>query len=78
MQADLYHYGSLHINILLWAYPHQPGHIYITNYLKVLQKSGTAIIYTSHNPNFFEKLGGEVDGDLTQQGYYIDFDRTIR
>ena len=25
-----------------------------------------------------EKLGGEVDGDLTQQGYYIDFDRTIR
>ena len=25
-----------------------------------------------------ENLGGEVDGDLTQQGYYIDFDRTIR
>lgn len=25
-----------------------------------------------------EKLVGEVDGDLTQQGYYIDFDRTIR
>jgi len=25
-----------------------------------------------------EKLGGEVDGDLTQQGYYIDEERTIR
>ena len=39
MQADLYHYGSLHINILLWAYPHQPGHIYITNYLKCILSS---------------------------------------
>jgi hypothetical protein len=25
-----------------------------------------------------EKLAGEVDGDLTQQGYYIDDTRTIR
>ncbi|WP_445748971.1 DUF1573 domain-containing protein [Polaribacter sp.] len=25
-----------------------------------------------------EKLAGEVDGDLTQQGYYVDFDKTIR
>lgn len=25
-----------------------------------------------------EKLGGEVDGDLTQQGYYIDDSKTIR
>ena len=25
-----------------------------------------------------EKLAGEVDGDLTQQGYYIDEERTIR
>lgn len=32
-------------------------------------------IYLERRKN---KLGGEVDGDLTQQGYYIDFDRTIR
>lgn len=25
-----------------------------------------------------EKLAGEVDGDLTQQGYYIDDERTVR
>ncbi len=25
-----------------------------------------------------EKLAGEVDGDLTQQGYYVDFTKTIR
>lgn len=25
-----------------------------------------------------ENLGGEVDGDLTQQGYYIDEERTVR
>ncbi|WP_439131620.1 DUF1573 domain-containing protein [Polaribacter sp.] len=25
-----------------------------------------------------EKLGGEVDGDLTQQGYYTDDTRTVR
>ena len=25
-----------------------------------------------------EKMGGEVDGDLTQQGYYIDEERTVR
>ncbi len=25
-----------------------------------------------------EKLAGEVDGDLTQQGYYVDEERTIR
>lgn len=25
-----------------------------------------------------EKLGGEVDGDLTQQGYYIDEEKTVR
>ena len=25
-----------------------------------------------------QKLAGEVDGDLTQQGYYVDFDKTIR
>lgn len=25
-----------------------------------------------------EKLGGEVDGDLTQQGYYIDDEKTVR
>lgn len=25
-----------------------------------------------------ENLGGEVDGDLTQQGYYIDDERTVR
>ena len=25
-----------------------------------------------------EKLAGEVDGDLTQQGYYIDDEKTIR
>ncbi|SDS14290.1 Protein of unknown function [Polaribacter sp. KT25b] len=25
-----------------------------------------------------EKLGGEVDGDLTQQGYYVDDVKTIR
>ena len=25
-----------------------------------------------------ENLGGEVDGDLTQQGYYVDDERTVR
>ena len=25
-----------------------------------------------------EKLAGEVDGDLTQQGYYVDFTKTVR
>lgn len=25
-----------------------------------------------------EKLAGEVDGDLTQQGYYTDFTKTVR
>lgn len=36
MQAYLYHYGSLHINILLWTYSHQLGHIYIKNDLKCI------------------------------------------
>ncbi|PQJ76083.1 hypothetical protein BTO13_01415 [Polaribacter gangjinensis] len=25
-----------------------------------------------------QKLAGEVDGDLTKQGYYVDFDKTVR
>ena len=39
MQTHYYHNDPLHINILLWTHPHQPGHIHITDHLKCTPSS---------------------------------------